>query len=697
MVSSGGCERIRIPLPDGQWLAATLYLPHDGSADRPQPCLLEALPYRKDDLTASYTCEYQRFRDEFGYAVARVDLRGTGSSPGLALDEYHPQEQADLHAVIGWLAEQSWCSGAVGMFGTSWSGFNSLQLACERPPALKAIVASYATDDRWTDDVHYMGGALRLLDLVDYPLYMVSMAGLPPVPELFGPDPGVPGSPDAAWRHEWRQRAESTPPWLLTWLEQQVDGPYWRHGSVRAHPGPAGVGQPSYERIGCPTMLIAGWADGYRNNSFRTARALAANGTPVWLLAGPWSHMAPSGSVPGPCVDQVPLMARWWDRWLRSEPNGVDQQPACTVFVRRYAEPAPDAVTWPGEWQSHDVDSVCGVDRELRLAAGSLAGGDLQGSVATYRPVGDVGVAAWNSCAASLPWGQPLDQTPDDDRSLCIEWPIEPGTTVIGAPRLRLRVRPDHPVCFVSAKLSLLPVGGGPSLLVDRGLLNLSYRGGDSTAPQPCVPGEWVDVEVELEATAFEATTADGGPVRLRLALACEDWPNTVAAPGTWSAVDLAASVLLLPVSSGAGVPGAELLGAGAPRAGAEPAGEGDGSSHHVSWRYGQDVLRRTTFAEVDHGSSYPGELGSRCTEHYVGRVEVDPSTRRQSAVASARYQVTWPAGPRDGEVRATSEARLDLRVDADTFHVTLELDVDDADQPLVRNRWQRAIRRHLA
>ena len=109
------------------------------------------------------------------------------------------QEQADLREVIAWLAERPWCTGAIGMFGTSWSGFNSLQMACERPPALRAVVASYASDDRWTDDVHYMGGALRLLDQVDYPLYMVAMNGLPPVPALYptgGSPGGSAGSPD---------------------------------------------------------------------------------------------------------------------------------------------------------------------------------------------------------------------------------------------------------------------------------------------------------------------------------------------------------------------------------------------------------------------------------------------------------------------------------------------------------------------
>src|SRR5215468_9482771 len=132
-----------ITMDDGVRLAATIYRPATVS---PVPCLLEALPYRKDDVTASYRDEYVRLADEFGYAVCRLDLRGTGSSGGDATDEYPVREQDDLCAVIAWLAERPWCTGAIGMFGTSYSGFNSIQVAMRRPPALRAIVPIYATD-----------------------------------------------------------------------------------------------------------------------------------------------------------------------------------------------------------------------------------------------------------------------------------------------------------------------------------------------------------------------------------------------------------------------------------------------------------------------------------------------------------------------------------------------------------------------
>ncbi len=97
----GTAERVFITMPDGTRLATTLFLP---AGEGPVPCVLEALPYRKDDLTATYRPEYVRLRDEHGYAIARLDVRGTGSSGGLATDEYPEQEQRDLCDVIAWLA-----------------------------------------------------------------------------------------------------------------------------------------------------------------------------------------------------------------------------------------------------------------------------------------------------------------------------------------------------------------------------------------------------------------------------------------------------------------------------------------------------------------------------------------------------------------------------------------------------------------
>src|SRR3954463_14914615 len=284
-------QEARIPVRDGGWLAATLYLPDESSG--PQPCLVEALPYRKDDLTSSYAEGYRSLCDNHAYAVCRIDVRGTGSSPGDALDEYPEAEQRDLPDALAWLAAREWCDGQIGMWGTSYSGFNSLQIACERPPELKAICAIFATDDRWTDDVHWRGGALRLVDLVDYCHYMTPMCVLPPVPAVWG----------AWWRGEGSRRLETNEPWVLTWLRENRDGPYWRRGSVNVDGAGngydpidcagmivAGLGDGAgtgYARIDCAVMVVGGWPDGYRNNSFRTVEALRDAGVPHRLLAGP--------------------------------------------------------------------------------------------------------------------------------------------------------------------------------------------------------------------------------------------------------------------------------------------------------------------------------------------------------------------------------------------------------------------------
>jgi uncharacterized protein len=512
-------RRSWIPMEDGVRLAVSLYVP-DAGEPVPVPVVLEALPYRKDDATASYRAEYERLCGEYGYAVARVDLRGTGSSEGVATDEYPASEQADLCQVIAWLAAQPWSTGAVGMYGTSYSGFNSLQVAAERPPALKAVVAIYASDDRYTDDVHYTGGALKLLDLVDYPLYMVALNALPPVPAIAGPD----------WRERWRARVEGLEPWLLRWLEEQADGPYWRQGSLR----------PAYERIACPTMLVAGWADGYRNATFRMLERLRA---PARLLFGPWSHMDTDISLPGPRIDLVPEMVRWWDRWLRGRRNGVDEAPPVTVFVRHATRPAPDLDELAGGWRDEPVwppERARSLTLPLSGAAPASEGVDRLAVRA------DVGSAAWISCAGHLPFGQPDDQRSDDAWSLVYDWELDEELEILGHPRLAVRVGSSAPMAFLSAKLcDVFP--DGTSALVARGFLNLAQRR-SRTDPEPMRPGVVEAVALELDATSWVFPAGH----RLRLSLAGTDWPNLGPPPAPVTlTVERAGSALTLPALDG--------------------------------------------------------------------------------------------------------------------------------------------------
>ena len=102
------------------------------------------------------------------------------------MDEYVKQEQDDGVEIIRWIASQPWCSGAVGMEGISWSGFNSLQVAARRPPALKAIITHCSTDDRYADDAHYKGGCI-VNDMFGWGTVWLAIQGQPSDPAISGP------------------------------------------------------------------------------------------------------------------------------------------------------------------------------------------------------------------------------------------------------------------------------------------------------------------------------------------------------------------------------------------------------------------------------------------------------------------------------------------------------------------------------
>jgi uncharacterized protein len=174
-------EHTLIPLKDGTALAARIWLPED-AAQNPVPTILEYLPYRKRDGTYERDALTHPYLAGHGYAGVRIDIRGSGESTDLLFDEYAKQEQDDGVELIAWLAAQPWCNGAVGMMGISWGGFNGLQIAARRPPALKAIVTIGSTDDRYADDAHYMGGTFLTTAGLEWAFFFFSLMCLPPDP-----------------------------------------------------------------------------------------------------------------------------------------------------------------------------------------------------------------------------------------------------------------------------------------------------------------------------------------------------------------------------------------------------------------------------------------------------------------------------------------------------------------------------------
>jgi predicted acyl esterase len=202
-----------IPMPDEVRLAARLWIP-EGAMTKPVPVVFEYLPYRlwddmrwRDDATAENLAPY-------GIAFARVDVRGTGNSEGVMVDEYDVPELSDGVQIIAWLAKRPWSNGSVGMRGISWAGINSLQIAAMAPPALKAIMPMGCCDNRYTDDAHYLGGAYGEQNLGWGTSFKGVMAG--------PPDPAVIG---ANWEQVWTERLRATPAIIKRWTETSATTP----------------------------------------------------------------------------------------------------------------------------------------------------------------------------------------------------------------------------------------------------------------------------------------------------------------------------------------------------------------------------------------------------------------------------------------------------------------------------------------
>jgi len=563
-----------IELSDGTRLCARVWLPAEQR--EPVPAILEYLPYRKDDATAADDALHYPYFAAHGYAGVRVDIRGSGDSDGLLLDEYSGQEQDDALEVIAWIAEQPWCDGSVGMMGISWSGFNSLQVAARRPPALRAIITACSTDDRYDNDVHYYGGCLLGYYMLPWASVMLTFNGRPPDPAIVG----------ERWREMWLRRLRGNVDMIETWLGHQRRDEYWHGGSVCE----------DYDAIECPVLAVSGWADAYVDAVFRLLERLSC---PRKAIVGPWGHQWPELGRPGPRIGFLQEAVRWWDRWLKGVENGVEDDPALRCYMQEAAPPSADAAEQPGRWISEpswpppaghldrrtlslqssglrepppageepprdahdrprdagdaagdagdaagDADDATGDAGDAAGDATGDAGDRTHARALRHRSPLTVGLDAGAWCAYGNPADLPLDQRRDDALSLTFDGPqLAERIELLGQPRLKLRIAADRPNAFVMARLCDLAPDGA-STLITRGALNLCHHAGHDR-PRALRPGVPVDAELSLRSIAYAVPAGH----RLRLSLSTSYWPWLWPSPQTAEiALTCGESVLQVPV-----------------------------------------------------------------------------------------------------------------------------------------------------
>jgi uncharacterized protein len=664
---------VRVRARDGVELSANLFKPATGGR---WPAVLNMDPYRKDDWGAAWDLSLGTYLAERGFVYCRLDARGTGSSAGVALDEYTAAETRDGYDAVEWLAAQPWCNGNVGMWGLSYGGFTSLQVAAEAPPSLRAIVPMQATDDRYTDDVHYVGGAMTVSELAQYAVSQVAMNAMPPLPEVWG----------EGWRERWLERLEATPVWLFEWARQQRDGPYWRQGSVA----------PDYGRIKAAILHFAGWMDEYVDAALRM-QARCVNAVARRTIVGPWVHGLPDHAYPAPNIDWLHEMVRWFDRWLKGIDNGADSEPALAWFHRAPTPPERFPQRLNGEWRAIATWHGDGERQVLWLNAGEEPGRGTLGTEAAgsddvdrfaHRPT--AGVRAGSLCwgGGHRPNGLAADLRAEEHNGpVYTSAPLDEPLDILGRPVAVLHVSSSEPVAHLVVRLADVAPGGSVEQ-VSEGILNLTHRESHSQ-PAPLEPDHRYAVRVELRSAGYRFPAGH----RLRVLVASAHWPVIWPSPGA-AQLSIARgptspSRLELPLAPSASadvaVPPFRTESADLKEFGSE-------SSEPYTWEVVDDRVAETVTVRTYEGSTMvlpDGQSKLFLSERLAmtGSERVPGEGRFENA---CEYRLEREGSTVRVRATGTTAAR------ADKFDMRVRLRVDLDGEPFFERRWHELIERDL-
>ncbi len=650
-------EEAWISMKDGVRLAATLYMPAGAKPGEKFPALLEYLPYRKDDGTAARDYPIHSYFARRGYVSVRVDIRGFGASEGSPPErEYSEQEQLDGMEVIAWLARQPWSNGNVGMMGISWGGFNSIQMAMRRPPALKAIIAVDATDELFHDDIHYIDG---MMHADEFELGM-------DLSEMLTRAPDFP-TDEASLAPRF-----DNPPWFLLYLHQQRDGPFWRRASLR----------PNYDRINIPVFLVGGFLDGYRDS---IPRMLEKMKTPVKALVGPWNHTFPHDAAPGPQIEWREEALRWWDTWLKGRDTGILNEPRLTVYMRHWHPPKINLAEVPGEWRSEPGWPPRDLERQtlfltaehgIATTAAALGAHQLK-----YVPSAGVEAGFW--------WGDLTpDQRPWDAFSLVYDsTPLEKDTAILGWPRALLRASTSAPLADWFVRLSDVAPDGSVTQVAGAGLSGAQRE--SSTEPKDLEPGKVYSLEFDLHFTSWVFPRGH----RMRVAVANAAWPMIWPTPyAMTTALELGGtqgSRVVLPV-----VP-LEASSKPAPPKFARPVLderrpgiESKGDTWPGEYSIHRDAVRLSTHIDWRGDSSTVFPWGTEKYHEQIGYDLADADPAVSSVQGEANILVEMPGRTLDWRVK------LEVRSDKNNFYYRFQRELLRNRQRIREKTWEATIPR---
>ncbi len=529
---------IRIPMRDGTELVADLYLPGSGAR---WPTVLIRCPYdRTDPGMGSMVIVDPAWLARQGFAVVVQDTRGRGESEG----EFDPvyQEVDDGYDTVEWAASQSWSSGAVGIYGSSYMGITTYQAVASRAPHLRAAVAFVATP---LSLGHRLAGGIFEACFMTWYAYLtalmtVSRATLAPEEkaDLLGRIVGALSDPVAA--------AAAPPLSELDIVSDKELAPFWEDWLWKDGP-------PTAERqrllgddpdAGDVALLhISGYRDFLADHAFDLAARLGASDKHRFI-AGPWTHRGPysgySGSrelpgtsTPAGPLGWGPLIAAWFDIHLRGGTG--DGYPLAQPWiesggVRYYLEGEnrwETTPSWPPatrlvEWQlssGGNAVSAAGDGRLLPLGIGAGADTSDHFVADPHDPVPTCGGAL------GIPEQGPegiQDQRSIDGRSDILVYTSEVLTEsvrIAGQQELLLHFSSDAPDADICVTLVDVEPSGFAYNIAE-GCVRTRYRTGGTE--EWLVPGTVHEIAVTLHNTAHVFRKGH----RIRIMIAGSNYPR---------------------------------------------------------------------------------------------------------------------------------------------------------------------------
>ncbi|AFU02920.1 CocE/NonD family hydrolase [Nocardia brasiliensis] len=287
-----------------------------------------------------------------GYTVVQVDIRGTGSSEG-QWQVYGAQELQDANDIVGWVNEQPWSNGSIGLNGTSLTGIEAFKAATTGNPAIKAIFGFEPSADPF-NDIGATGGGVGAVFLPAWLAVVNALKFAPDIESIIG------GRFDPAQQLTWLRDRLADPAVLLDVVANlftaTTTGQYTPATREFLDPNsPFRQGMlidPT--KISAPTFFVSANADAFGSSALDTYNRLPMPLTHKKTIFGDGLHTG-SGVIdfgePGmpPRVDV--LQRAWFDKWLKGIDNGIDRYSPITVkqvdgpWVTRTSFPT-DGVTY---------------------------------------------------------------------------------------------------------------------------------------------------------------------------------------------------------------------------------------------------------------------------------------------------------------------------------------------------------------